>query len=203
MEQIRNFYETILKSTHPFTMAVHLAGKAAPIVFYIVGPLFLGFTAQFIIIILLVAFDFYVSKNISGRKLVQLRWWYDATNKNNSNFTFESHKQYTTGPPISAIDSKLFWWSMYLTPVVWFVFGILCLLKLRLFYLILVVMVVFLTGWNAYGFRCCDRWDPQTNSDGNEGNGTWFQLPNMLNLDNLSRISRVQSFFQGNGSTAT
>ena len=196
MEQISSFYQTILKSSHPILLAVHLASKAAPILFYIFGSLFAGFTAQFIIIVLLLAFDFYLTKNISGRKLVQLRWWYDSSISNSSNFSFESYKQYPgVGPAINPIDSKLFWWSMYLTPVVWMVFGILCLLRLKLFYLLLIVVAICLTGWNTYGFRCCDRWDPDANVNGN-GETTWFQMPTIPGFENLQTVARLQSLFR-------
>ncbi|CAL9730114.1 golgi apparatus membrane protein Tvp23p [Monosporozyma unispora] len=198
MDQTRNFYNTILKSSHPLLLTIHLAGKIVPIVFYILGGIFAGFTVQFIVIILLVAFDFYITKNISGRKLVQLRWWYDSTDKTDSNFVFESYKQYDPSlAVINPIDNKLFWWSMYLTPVVWFVFGVMCLLRLKLFYLILVIAVTFLTGCNVYGFRLCDRWEPNSSNNNDGSFTTWFQLPNML--DNLSNVGRVQSFFQNFG----
>ncbi|CCC68494.1 hypothetical protein NCAS_0B04100 [Naumovozyma castellii] len=201
MEHLSNFYNTILKSSHPILLGLHLAGKAAPIVFYIIGSLFLGFTAQFICVVLLLAFDFYLTKNISGRKLVQLRWWYDSTTENTETFRFESYKQYppSLGPPINPIDSRLFWWSMYATPIVWAVFGILCILRLKLFYLVLVVVAVFLTGWNTYGFRCCDKWDPIAKNADNSTE-SWFQLPSIPGLDNLQRMARFQSFFQGQSS---
>ena len=139
MEHIKNFYNTILKSSHPTLLAIHLAGKILPILFYLFGSLFTSFTTQFIIIVLLLSFDFYFTKNISGRRLVQLRWWYDSTITRISTFTFESYKQYNNqefnSPPINPIDSNLFWWSMYLTPVIWIILGIFCSLRLRLFYL--------------------------------------------------------------------
>ncbi|EDO18684.1 hypothetical protein Kpol_1055p39 [Vanderwaltozyma polyspora DSM 70294] len=193
MEQINNFYSTILKSSHPFLLSIHLGGKAVPLIFYVLGSLFMGFTAQFISVVLLLAFDFYITKNISGRKLVQLRWWYDTTGKQSSSFTFESYKQFSPGPSINPIDSKLFWWSIYLTPIVWIVFGIMCILRLKLFYFLLVSVGICLTGINAYGFRSCDKWEPNANED---SNNSWFQLPTIPGLDNLNALSQVQSFFQ-------
>ncbi|CCF55688.1 hypothetical protein KAFR_0A02520 [Kazachstania africana CBS 2517] len=193
MDHVKNFYNTILKSSHPLLLTLHLSGKVVPIVFYLLGSIFTGFTAQFISVVLLLAFDFYFSKNVSGRKLVQLRWWYDSSISRTSTLKFESHKEYTDGPPINPIDSKLFWWSMYLTPAIWVVFGIMCLLRLKIFYLLLVCVAICLTGWNTYGYRCCDKWEPGSN--GNEQNNTWFQLPSIPGLDNLQRIARVQNFF--------
>ncbi|CDF88516.1 probable Golgi apparatus membrane protein TVP23 [Zygosaccharomyces bailii] len=192
-EHINNFYQTILKSSHPLLLSIHLAGKLAPILFYVLGSLFMGFTPHFIVVVLLLAGDFYLTKNISGRKLVQLRWWYDPSSEGFRAFIFESYKQYAPGPPINPIDSKLFWWSMYLTPLVWGVFAFLCVIRFKLFYLLLVVVGLVLTSWNTYGFHCCERWDP--NQDEN-GNNSWFQMPSLPGLDNLYRLASIQSFFR-------
>lgn len=193
MDHARNFYQTILKSSHPLMLTLHLGAKAAPILFYLLGSLFMKFTAQFIVVILFLTADFYLTKNISGRKLVQLRWWYDPTTLNAQTFRFESYKQYAPGPPINPIDSKLFWWSLYLTPITWAVFAVFCILRLKIFYLLLVGVAITLTGWNAYGFRSCERWDPNAST---QTDGSWFQMPAIPVLDNLSRLSAVQSFFQ-------
>ncbi|CAI4381202.1 CBM_collapsed_G0012470.mRNA.1.CDS.1 [Saccharomyces cerevisiae] len=135
MDQARNFYNTILKSSHPLLLSFHLAGKAVPI-------------------------------------------------------------QYAPGPPINAIDSKLFWWSMYVTPVIWGVFAVLCLLRLKIFYLILVIVAMCLTAWNTYGFRCCDRWEPNSGQSDGQDTNNWFALPSVPGFENLSRLANIQSFFQ-------
>ena len=45
----------------------------------------------FIIVMLLLAADFYYLKNIAGRRLVGLRWWNEVdTNTGNSHWVFES-----------------------------------------------------------------------------------------------------------------
>lgn len=193
VDRLKTFYDTILKSSHPLMLLLHLTGKCAPIVFYLIGSLFLSFTAHFILVVLLVAFDFYFTKNISGRRLVQLRWWYDPSTKSTTTFTFESYKQYAPGPAINPIDSKLFWWSIYLAPAVWIVFGVLCVLGLKIFYLLLVIVAIVLTGMNAYGFRNCERWEPNQNPNSEE---SWFQMPAIPSLDNLTRLATIQSFFQ-------
>lgn len=197
MDHVKNFYQTILKSSHPLLLVLHLNGKAAPIVFYVMGSIFLDFTAQFIVVVLLLAADFYLTKNITGRKLVQLRWWYDSSAKTANTFTFESYKQYAPGHPINPIDSKLFWWSLYLTPVIWGVFALFCILRLKVFYLLLVIVGMVLTGWNAYGFRCCDKWEPNQEA---AAESNWFQMPAIPSLDNLARLSMLQQFFQGRSS---
>ncbi|SCU85774.1 LANO_0C05292g1_1 [Lachancea nothofagi CBS 11611] len=195
MDHVKNFYQMILKSSHPITMSLHLLGKSAPIVLYLAGSLFMSFTAQFIAVLLLLAGDFYVTKNITGRKLVQLRWWYDSVNSEEGPLSFESYKQFAPGPPINPIDSKLFWISLYVAPALWIVFGIMCLLQAKFLYLILIGMAVCLTGWNAHGFRNCDKWDPSAN---NSESGTWLQMPNMASFENLGRLARIQNLFRSN-----
>ena len=94
MDHAKNFYQTILKSSHPLVLSLHIAGKAGPLVIYLIGSWFLSFTAHFITVLLLLAVDFYLTKNINGRKLVQLRWWYDSSSSKDSPLTFESYKEY-------------------------------------------------------------------------------------------------------------
>ena len=57
-------------------------------IFYFVIPL--QFTASVLAIILMLAIDFWVVKNISGRLLVGLRWWNKVEEDGTSNWLFES-----------------------------------------------------------------------------------------------------------------
>ncbi|SCV00452.1 LAME_0G09824g1_1 [Lachancea meyersii CBS 8951] len=193
MEQVKNFYQMILKSSHPIAMGLHLTGKAMPIVFYLIGSWFMSFTAQFITVLLLLAGDFYITKNITGRKLVQLRWWYDSVDSEEGPLSFESYKQYAPGPPVNPIDSKLFWLSTYAAPVVWIVFGVMCLLQAKVLYLILIAMAICLTGWNAHGFRKCNQWDPSAKSGQSD---SWLQFPNITSFENLGNLAKLQSMFR-------
>ncbi|SCV03898.1 LAMI_0H11826g1_1 [Lachancea mirantina] len=198
MDHARNFYQTILKSSHPLTLSFHIFGKAAPIVLYLIGSWFMSFTAHFIAVLLLLAVDFYITKNITGRKLVQLRWWYNSSGTDKETFTFESYKQYPPGSPINPIDSKLFWWSLYVAPGAWMLFGVFCVLQLRFLYLILVAIGVSLTGWNAQGFRSCGKWDPNQTPDQFASWMNFSGLPNFGGLTNFGNLMTVQNLFQRN-----
>jgi hypothetical protein len=59
----------------------------------------------YIIVLMLVAFDFWISKNIIGRKLVKLRWWYtvDDASGGVEKWMFESR----AGKYIDNINSYL------------------------------------------------------------------------------------------------
>ncbi|AGO14010.1 AaceriAGR153Cp [[Ashbya] aceris (nom. inval.)] len=199
MDSVRNFYDTIIKSSHPLVLSLHLAGKAIPVAFYLLGGWFVSYTSHFLVItILLLAVDFYLTKNISGRKLVHLRWWHNAagTSEDGSPFVFESYKQYPehSGPAVNPIDSKLFWISTYTAPILWGVFSVLCVLRLQFISVFLVLFAAGLTGYNAYGFRCCDRWEP--NKSNSEASGIWPQMPTFPNVENMQRLFAFQSFFR-------
>jgi hypothetical protein len=49
-----------------------------------------NFTLVFVITILLLAFDFWTVKNISGRLLVGLRWWNEIQPDGSNKWVFES-----------------------------------------------------------------------------------------------------------------
>lgn len=58
---------------------------------YLLGSIFTdNFTLVFVITILLLAFDFWTVKNISGRLLVGLRWWNEIQPDGTNKWVFES-----------------------------------------------------------------------------------------------------------------
>lgn len=82
----------ILKqSKHPSAIILHLIFKAAALFMYIFGSWFTtSFIFTFVICIILLAFDFWVVKNISGRLLVGLRWWSYVREDGSNDWIFES-----------------------------------------------------------------------------------------------------------------
>lgn len=51
-----------------------------------------SFITNFVVIVLLLSFDFWTVKNVSGRLLVGLRWWNYVDEDGNSHWVFESRK---------------------------------------------------------------------------------------------------------------
>jgi hypothetical protein len=91
----------------------------------------------FIITILLLAADFYYLKNIAGRRLVGLRWWNEVdAATGDSKWVFESSDPATR--TINATDSRFFWLSLYVQPVLWIVMFILALVRFAFMWLPLV-----------------------------------------------------------------
>jgi hypothetical protein len=91
-------------SKHPIAVFFHLAFKIAAIVLYIVIKLFTdSFILSFIVIVLLLAADFWTVKNVTGRLLVGLRWWHYVKDDGTNVWMFESSKN-----PVNAVEAVIF-----------------------------------------------------------------------------------------------
>ena len=145
----------MLESAHPIALLFYLILRLSPLIIYLFG---LWFTSNyilfFIVVILLLSADFWNVKNIAGRLLVGLRWWNETNDVGKSVLVFE-----TADPSrhINPIDSKVFWFLMYICPIVWILFGIMALLKLQFLSLILVGIGIVLTASNTMAYTKCDK----------------------------------------------
>lgn len=109
-------------SKHPTAIFFHLFFKVAAALVYLFCTLFSdNFIISFIVCLLLLSFDFWTVKNVSGRLLVGLRWWNDVREDGTTEWMFESK---STDFVVNKTDSKVFWWSTYLSPLLWLLFGI-------------------------------------------------------------------------------
>lgn len=122
---------------------------------YLFGLLFTSnFVLIFVLVILLLAADFWNVKNVSGRLLVGLRWWNESQADGTSTWVFE-----TADPQryINPIDSKVFWLFAYATPALWLGLALLAVLKFEFLWLLLIVVALVLTVTNALAFSRCDK----------------------------------------------
>ena len=107
----------IKKSRSPQVALMTVLLKLLSIVFFLFFNIFTSNEALVMItVILLIAADFWYTKNISGRILVGLRWWnnYDA-DKQEDKWIFESKNEIKE----SNIDRKTFWFSLYGFAIIW------------------------------------------------------------------------------------
>ena len=77
---------------HPFAAFFHVFFRASALVVYLIlSYVFSGYFVElFIAVILLLAFDFWTVKNVTGRLLVGLRWWNRVKEDGSSEWVFES-----------------------------------------------------------------------------------------------------------------
>ncbi len=155
-------------SAHPLTCIFHVLFKALAIIIYLLGGIVehsLNFITVTVCCILLLAIDFWVVKNITGRLLVGLRWWaqvdLDASSNSNNNginadetkWIFESKEHVK----INSFDQTWFWTTLYVTPAIWILFFISGLLKFNFGWLITVSFGIALNCANVYGYWRCSK----------------------------------------------
>lgn len=156
------------ESAHPGAIISHCMFKAAAIFMYIFGGWFTRdstgresgakFITVTVIIILLLAADFWVVKNVTGRLLVGLRWW-NKVEGDTTRWIFECAEALPNGSPIqrNRFDANIFWTVMYATPLIWVGMLIIGILKFQLGWLIIVFMALGLSMANVYGYYKCSN----------------------------------------------
>lgn len=156
--------DKLAQSSHPTVLIFHLLFKGIGLFLYLFGNWFVGdedgqFVSLMVVCILILAADFWVVKNVTGRLLVGLRWW-NRVDDNGTTWVFESAAEQAAArnkppPPINAFDRSVFWTVLYATPMVWaflFVWGI---IRIKLKWLTVVGLALSLSCANVYGYYKC------------------------------------------------
>eukprot|EP01006_Ploeotia_vitrea_P037227 TRINITY_DN66105_c12_g1_i2.p1 TRINITY_DN66105_c12_g1~~TRINITY_DN66105_c12_g1_i2.p1 ORF type:complete len:157 (-),score=68.33 TRINITY_DN66105_c12_g1_i2:34-504(-) len=130
----------------------HLFFKGGAPVVYLFLSRWLPFVLVFVTCVLLLAADFWMTKNISGRLLVGLRWWNEVKEDGTNVWRFESK------PPsrfVHPMDKMVFWSSLYAAPIVWGVFALQAFLSPQ--WLLIVCVAMVLSCANLYGYFKCEK----------------------------------------------
>lgn len=143
----------IRQAKHPVAAAFHLLFKLAAMFVYFFGA-WMNFILAFVLCVLLLAFDFWTVKNVTGRLLVGLRWWNNIQEDGTSKYVFESIEDPSA---IGNMDKRIFWWGLWLTPGVWSIFAFIGLLKLELEWLIVCSVALMLNAAQVYGYTKCSK----------------------------------------------
>ena len=176
----------LAQSAHPMVIIFHLLFKALALFVYMFGGWFLSTSdgSQFIImtvfIILLLAADFWVVKNVTGRFLVGLRWW-NRVDNDSTTWIFESAEN----QPINNFDRNMFWSVLYITPVLWIGMTVIAFIRFKLKWLLLCAMAVALSSANVYGYYRCSseqkaKFEQMVQSGARQG--AMSMMPSMLGI---------------------
>ncbi|KND00622.1 uncharacterized protein SPPG_09139 [Spizellomyces punctatus DAOM BR117] len=145
--------ENIFKqSSHPIALFFHLAFRTGAMLTYLFCSLFTGsYVLPFVIIVLLLAFDFWTVKNVTGRLLVGLRWWNEIKEDGSTEWKFESRENRI----VNATDSRVFWFSLYLTPAIWALFAFFTIT--RVMWLLITIVAITMSMANVIGYTKCEK----------------------------------------------
>eukprot|EP01006_Ploeotia_vitrea_P031338 TRINITY_DN63653_c0_g2_i1.p1 TRINITY_DN63653_c0_g2~~TRINITY_DN63653_c0_g2_i1.p1 ORF type:complete len:293 (-),score=28.71 TRINITY_DN63653_c0_g2_i1:78-956(-) len=142
------------KGNHAVAAFFHCFFKLACfLIYFLLGRLLIShFIVQFVICILLLAADFWTVKNVTGRLMVQLRWWNEIREDGSSEWRFES------GNPekVHAFDLNVFWGVLFVNLALWGVATIMAILSSSNWqWLPVTILGVSLGYANVFGYWKC------------------------------------------------
>lgn len=142
---------------HPIAAFFHLFFRVLAIIAYLVcGVISDSFISSFVVIVLLLSFDFWTVKNITGRLLVGLRWWNYVDEDGKSQWIFESRKK-KSGKKLHATESRLFWLGLIVCPIIWTFFLVAAIFSLKIKWLLIVLVALTLNSANLIGYIKCKK----------------------------------------------
>lgn len=141
----------LAQSSHPTVMIFHVLFKGLALFLYLFGTWFFShFVTLMVLLILLLAADFWVVKNVTGRLLVGLRWW-NRVDNDTTTWIFEAAEDKV----VNQFDRSVFWTVLYGTPLVWAALFILAVVRFHFEWLLVVMIALSLNGANVYGYYKC------------------------------------------------
>lgn len=142
---------------HPVALTATVVLKAIPVVAYCVCEIFNSdFVQNFIACVLLLAVDFWTTKNVSGRLLVGLRFWNEIDERGESRWRFESRDEEGM-TRVDKRESRAFWFSLYAGALGWFGLLIGAVAALEFNYALIPLIAVILASSNAVGYYKCSK----------------------------------------------
>mmetsp|Transcript_32097 Transcript_32097/g.75794 ORF Transcript_32097/g.75794 Transcript_32097/m.75794 type:complete len:205 (-) Transcript_32097:159-773(-) len=138
---------------HPMPALFHVLFKSLAIVTYLFGDWFsASFVNVFVVCVLLLAFDFWTVKNVSGRLMVGLRWWSEVQEDGSQHWRFEAQEENLQS---TTLDIGVFWVGLIAPAVIWVLLGVGMFLRLKFDWLLLVGTALALSGANIIGYVRC------------------------------------------------
>ncbi|KAH9175403.1 hypothetical protein EDB89DRAFT_360898 [Lactarius sanguifluus] len=143
------------QSAHPVVLFVLYLLRIAAIATYILCGFFTdNYVVSTVIVVVLLAMDFWNCRNVAGRTLVGLRFWNQVDDDGESYWIFESRDP---SRPANPVDSRLFWTALYVFPALWLGLFFVSLLKFNLSFVPIVVLALVFNVTNVIGFTYADR----------------------------------------------
>ncbi|KAG8947108.1 Golgi apparatus membrane protein tvp23 [Tulasnella sp. 424] len=143
------------ESSHPLALLCLYLFRIAAISVYILCGLFTdNYVLSTVLVVVLLAMDFWNCRNVAGRTLVGLRYWNQVDEDGESYWVFESRDP---SRPANPVDSRLFWIALYTFPVLWGLLFIVSIFRFNLSFLPIVGLAIVFNVTNAIGFTYADR----------------------------------------------
>ena len=157
-ERMRIIHDyTITKPNHPGVCFFHLCFKVLGVFTFIFLGLIVSSTLiNFLLNFTSIVMDFWITKNISGRYLVGLRWWNEIDEETGEpEWYFESYDYEIS---FSQVDSNVFWWGNIFSTIFWGIMFLIKLLGLNFLWGLLTFIAAMLNWMNLWAYFKCSRY---------------------------------------------
>lgn len=146
----------ILKqSAHPAALfCLYFSRTSAIVVYILCGLLTDNYVLSTVVVVVLLAMDFWNCRNVAGRTLVGLRFWNQVDDDGESYWVFESRDP---SRPANPVDAKMFWIALYVFPALWLLLFVVSFLRFSLSFIPIVALALVFNLTNAVGFTYADR----------------------------------------------
>eukprot|EP00294_Goniomonas_avonlea_P009404 CAMPEP_0114555652 /NCGR_PEP_ID=MMETSP0114-20121206/8867_1 /TAXON_ID=31324 /ORGANISM="Goniomonas sp, Strain m" /LENGTH=226 /DNA_ID=CAMNT_0001740799 /DNA_START=18 /DNA_END=698 /DNA_ORIENTATION=+ len=151
-------------SNHRVALIFHVGFKVMAFLTYMLGSVLMStnFVTLFVCVVLLLAFDFWTVKNVTGRLLVGLRWWNEVKEDGTSEWRFESLEDRSQ---LSVLDGRVFWTALWVTAIVWSFCSLSSFFSFSWGWLLCTLVAVALSASNLIGYMKCSKAATQRISD--------------------------------------
>ena len=113
------------------------------------------FLSIFVLLILLISFDFWTVKNVTGRLLVGLRWWNRIDDEGRSHWIFENRHNTTDANKDDSFkasdrlsdnsaDSTIFWTALIIAPILWFILLLVTVFRLNVQWFVCIIEFIYI-----------------------------------------------------------
>ncbi|KAJ3564257.1 hypothetical protein NP233_g8412 [Leucocoprinus birnbaumii] len=164
------------QSAHPVALLFLYLFRIGAIAVYVLSGWFTdNYVLSTVLVVVLLAMDFWNCRNVAGRTLVGLRFWNQVDEDGESYWVFESRDD-VLGTFFhiyhKACHSNHLQIAIYAFPVLWTLLLIVSILKLGLFFIPIVILALVFNITNAVGFTYADR-DAKERWANNVVGGNW------------------------------
>eukprot|EP00347_Sterkiella_histriomuscorum_P004313 403360921 len=175
----------IRNSSHPIICVLQFIFKLVGFLSYLLLNIFVGnLVLVYIVVIISQAVDFYVSKNITGRILVGLRWWSQINEDGTEEWIFESLPDENKNQ--NKADSRTFWFTTYATPILWMIFVIVSILSFSVSNVTICLFGAMLSFTNLMGYIKCEK-----NHKSQVGSFFFNQAKDKLTMKQMAQIGTM------------
>ncbi len=157
------------KPSYRLILFLHIAFKVTSCLLYLLSNLLLdknAFASPFVLVLIVLSADFWLTKNLSGRLLAGLRWWsVPDENTGAMAWRFEAWTPEERAVAVG-VQVNAFWTALVMHQAFWVLMLLTTIFTLKPGWFVLTLIACMLNGANLIGYVRCRLQQKSSESDG-------------------------------------